>query len=86
VRGGAATRTTVSWYRPVSELVRPVGAMTALIPVTAPWTMVRPVSTARSWPAARCWRGPAPVPKEALLVRISRTWAPSRASWRASPG
>src|ERR687883_679680 len=43
---------TVSWYRPVSSRVAPDGSMTALIPVTAAWTMVRPVSTARSCPAA----------------------------------
>ena len=84
-RGGAGTRITVSWYSPVSKLVCPPGPMTALIPVTAAWTMVRPDSTARSCPAARCWRGPAPVPNEALLVMISSTWAPSRVSWRASP-
>ena len=76
----------MSWYSPVSSLVAPSGSITALIPVTAAWMMVRPDSTARSCPAARCWRGPAPVPNEALLVMTSSSRAPSRVSWRASPG
>jgi hypothetical protein len=56
----------------------PSGATTALIPLVAATTTVRPCSTARSRLIASCWALSSVYPNVALLVCTTSMPAPSR--------
>jgi hypothetical protein len=60
----------------------PSGAITALTPLVAATSTVRPCSTARTREIACCWYVIWVKPKVALFVGTASTWAPERTLWR----